>query len=146
MIDKETRALVITWNGGQLPDYVVQKLMEAVRLNVCNGESESVCVKQYDGDGLSKLLVKQQLVNQTPEEDNRVVYALQYISGKYRPVIAHKPSFAIAIMNDIPVVKETRSAIEILATDSVPKKTREVYGISPEDIDIIKNIYKSIRH
>lgn len=142
--DVETRALIITWNGEALPDYIVGKIMDAVRMNACGGNEASICAKQYDGDDLSALLVKQQSVNRITLEMEPVEAALKYIGKRYSSNLSDQTSFAIALMRDI-AIKEVYNAVEILSTKDIKGAQAREYGISRNNLNTILSVYRSYK-
>lgn len=142
--DIETRALVITWNGEALPDYIVGKIMDAVRMNACGGNESSICVKQHDGQDLSAMLVKQLNVNKSeiPMSTEAVKNALKYIGTRYCSKLGDSVMFTIALLRDESDDK-VRNAVEILATHPVPGAWASEYGITRSCLNTIRNVHRS---
>lgn len=146
MNDIETRALVITWNGEALPDYIVEKIMDAVRMNACGGNEASICAKQHDGKDLSAMLVKQLNVNENeiPRPTEAIKNALKYIGTRYCSKLGDPVTFTIALLRD-EIDDKVRNAIEILATQHVPGTWASEYGISRSCLNTIRNVYRSYK-
>lgn len=142
--DIETRALVIAWNGEALPDYIVGKIMDAVRMNACGGNEASICAKQYDGEEISTMLMKQPGMYKLTPEIEPVEAALKYIGKRYSSNLSDQTSFAIALMRDI-AIKEVYNAVEILSTKDIKGAQARECGISRNNLNTILSVYRSYK-
>lgn len=142
--DIETRALVIAWNGEALPDYIVGKIMDAVRMNACGGNEASICAKQYDGEEISTMLMKQPGIYKLTPEIEPVEAALKYIGKRYSSNLSDQTSFAIALMRDI-AIKEVYNAVEILSTKDIKGAQARECGISRNNLNTILSVYRSYK-
>lgn len=161
-----SHALVIMWNGDDLPDYISQKIGEMLIVNNIS-KAENVTVVYKDANGIASSLLRD-LTNLRQDNDadataEAIRNAAIYIGKRFEASltstnsIGNLTTFAIELSNAVTLARrslsftsvgssdELLSAIEILSTKegTIPSAIARKYHITQNVINVIKKVYNS---
>lgn len=159
----EPRALVIVWQGKEVPDEVVAQIV--AMMAQCKATiPELVTAKQFDADGLAKCIGNTIHVDGSDILNNKdldpIYNAIVFIGTKYEECLGNTNKFSIHLSSDLSDEKYKRttgkpadegliSAVEILATKTISSKYATVlseYGIKKNILEVIYNTYMYYNH
>lgn len=166
---KVNNALVLLWEGNQLPDYLVKKVAEVLIVNgICI--PEMLTVKLLDEDAVTKAILRDAskvAVDTTVKPDRNLAEAVKqaviYIGKRFEDSLKdtngheHNLVFAINLSNAVTTARRNMSfigvgtndelltAIEILSTTNavIPASLAKKYHFTQDVVNVIKEVYRS---
>lgn len=159
----EPRALVIVWQGKEVPEEIVAEIV-AMMAQCKATVPELVTAKQFDADGLTRCIGNTIHVDGSNILNNRdldpIYNAIVFIGTKYKECLGNTGMFSIRLSSDLSDEKYKRAtgkptdesliaAVEILATKTISSRYAPVlseYGIKKSILDIIHSTYMYYNH
>ena len=156
----EPRAIIIVWQGKEVPDDVVRK---AIALMADCGAviPEMVTTKQFDADGLTKCLggcINIDTTGILDKNDLDPIYnSIVFIGTYYKECIANPSAFALQLSADLSTERYKRAtgkpandalmnAVEILATKTISTNKYSAvlteYGMKKNILEVIHTAYR----
>lgn len=152
MHDK-TKAIVILYNGKQVTDEIVCSIVKKIIPLCASSTLPTVVTRDTDSisDALIQVSVKQNLKEQQENKNEPVAAALTYIGVQYAHLLSQRNYILLGLtlqydLNHSGKNDALLNAITILATEKalfVPESFAKEYGITPEVINVIKEVYKT---
>lgn len=154
----EPRALVIVWQGKEVPEEIVAEIV-AMMAQCKATVPELVTAKQFDADGLAKCIGNTIHVDGSNILNNNdldpIYNAIVFIGTKYKECLGNTGTFSIHLSSDLSDEKYKRAtgkptdesliaAVEILATKTISSRYAPVlneYGMKKSILDIIHTTY-----
>ena len=155
----EPRAIVIVWQGKEVPDDVIGKMI--IAMADCKAAiPEMVTAKQFDSNGLARCIGGCVSVDTTGILDKKdldpIYNSIVYIGTEYKECIANNSEFALKLSADIsterykratgkPVNEVLLTAVEILSTKTISANKYNAvlseYGIKKSTLEVIHTAY-----
>ena len=158
--NNEPRALVIVWQGKEVPEEIVAEIIAA--MTQCKATiPEMVTAKQFDADGLAKCIggcINIDTSGILNKKDLDPIYnSIVFIGTYYKECIANSSAFALQLSADLSTERYKRAtgkpandalmnAVEILATKTInTNKYSDVlteYGMKKNILEVIHTAYR----
>lgn len=158
--NNEPRALVIVWQGKEVPEEIVAEIIAT--MTQCKATiPEMVTAKQFDADGLAKCIggyINIDTSGILNKKDLDPIYnSIVFIGTYYKECIANSNAFALQLSADLSTERYKRAtgkpandalmnAVEILATKTInTNKYSDVlteYGMKKNILEVIHTAYR----